>query len=95
MDFLDSWIFDVALDSIFNKICTLIYNAYFLTTIHMSTRPEGFLDLDKILLFIQLNMFHHCQLGMNFSPDFPSQIKTQKHIQGNKPNKDRLVLLTC
>ena len=47
MDFLDSWIFRVALDKIFNTICTLIYNVLFWTTIHMSTRPEGILDLDK------------------------------------------------
>ena len=26
-------------------------------------------------------MFHQCQLGTNFSLDFPSQIKIQKHFQ--------------
>ena len=42
MNFLDSWIFEVALHKIINKICRLIYSVYVLTTIHMSTRPEGF-----------------------------------------------------
>ena len=40
-------------------------------------------------------MFHRCQLGTNFSLDFPSQIKVQKHFQRNKPNKDGLVLFIC
>ena len=41
MDFLDSWIFKVAQYKILNKLYGLIYNVYFLMSIHMSTRPEG------------------------------------------------------
>ena len=36
---------------------------------------------------IQLNMFHQCQLGTNFSLDFPSQIKIEKHFQRNNQTK--------
>ena len=43
-------------------------------------------------IFIQLNMFHQCQLGTNFSLDFPSETKVQTHFQRSKPNKDGLVL---
>ena len=50
---------------------------------------------DEVLSFkisIKLNMFHQCQLGTNFSLDFPSQIKVQKHFQRHKSIKDGLVL---
>ena len=46
-------------------------------------------------IFIQLNMSHQCQLGTNYSLDFPSQIKVQKHFQRNKPNKDELDPFIC
>ena len=46
----------------------------------------------EFTISIQLNMFHQCQLGTNFSLGFPSQIKVQKHFQRNKQNKERLVL---
>ena len=36
---------------------------------------------DEFTTSIQLNMFHQCQLGTNFSLDFPSQIKVQTHSQ--------------
>ena len=48
MNFLDSWVFRVVLDKIFNKICRLIYNAYFDNYSH-EYKTRRILDLDKIL----------------------------------------------
>ena len=36
---------------------------------------------------IQLNMFHQCQQGTNFSLDFPSQIKIQLHSHRKQTNQ--------
>ena len=49
INFLDSWIFKVALDKIFNKICRLIYNVYFDNYSH-EYKTRRILDLNKILL---------------------------------------------
>ena len=35
----------------------------------------------RFTISIQLNMFHNCHLGTNFSIDFQSQIKVQRHFQ--------------
>ena len=74
-----------------------------LTMMDLTTRyPMGFqleihtwVQIHQVMnftIFIQLNMFHQCQLDTNFSLDFPSQIKVQNHFQRKKPNKDGLVL---
>ena len=49
-NFLDSWIFKVLLDKIFNKICRLIYIMYILTNYSHEYKTRRILDLDKILL---------------------------------------------
>ena len=60
---------------------------------------DPYMDIDRpsdeLYNIQQLNTFHQCQLGTNFSLDFPSQIQVQKHSQRNKQIKDRLVLFTC
>ena len=49
MNFLDTWIFRVVLDTIFNKTCRLIYNVYFDNYSH-EYKTRRIFDLDKILL---------------------------------------------